>query len=310
MNARQLEVFRTIMRCGTLTSAARTLNVSQPALSQILLHTEDELGFKLFKRVKGRLTPTPEAEQLFPEADRLFRDFDNLRRFAHDLKQGKAGLVRLAASGPPSLSFVPRALKAFRAARPGVRLLSFGVPVSVIMDMLARGEADIGVAMDDTPSPLLDTEVIGRSEVVCVLRAEHPLARRASVSLDDLAGQTVISYRPASLPAMLIDRTLARHGTRLRPDVEIDTSIVAMSFVLQGLGIALVDGLVPWSSFPGLVSRPFKPTVSLPLCVLTSSQRPLSRNQELLRKHLREAVRSYAEDPTSQSILVPMAAAE
>lgn len=308
MNARQLEVFRTVMRCGTLTSAARTLNVSQPALSQILLHTEDELGFKLFKRVKGRLTPTPEAEQLFPEADRLFRDFDNLRRFAKDLKQGKAGLVRLAASAPPSLSIVPRALKAFRAARPGVRLLSYAVPVAVITEMLARGEADIGVAMDDTPTPLIDTDVIGHSEVVCVLRTGHALARREAVTLADLADQTVISYRPDSLPGMLIDRALARDGTRLRADVEIDVSIVALSFVSQGLGIALVDGLVPWSSFPGLVSRSFRPTVSLPLCLLTSSQRPLSRNQELLRKQLRDAVRDYAADPTSLGILVPATA--
>src|SRR5262249_28752857 len=150
---------------------------------------------------------------------------------------------------------------------------------------------------------------IGRSEIVCVLRAEHPLAQLPAVTLGDMAGQTVISYRPDSLPGMLIDRALARDGTRLRADVEIDVSIIAVSFVLQGLGIALVDGLVPWTTFPGLVARPFRPTVSLPLCLLTSSQRPLSRNQELLRKYLRDAVKSYAEDPGSQSILMPLPAA-
>src|SRR5258708_14653119 len=144
MNARQLEVFRTIMRCGTLTSAARALNVAQPALSQILLHPEDELGFKLFQRLKGRLVPTPEAEQLFPETDRLFRAFDNLRRFASDLKHGTAGLVRLAASVPPSLSLVPGALKAFRAACPGVRLRSYVVPVATIVEMLAAGGPGLG----------------------------------------------------------------------------------------------------------------------------------------------------------------------
>src|SRR5258708_31327643 len=115
MNARQLEVFRAIMRCGTLTGAAKALNVSQPALSQILLHTEDELGLKLFERLKGRLVPTPEAEQLFPEADRLFRDFDNLRRFASDLKHGKTGLLRLPSPPPPSPSMRPHALQPFRS---------------------------------------------------------------------------------------------------------------------------------------------------------------------------------------------------
>ena len=89
MNARQIEVFRTIMRCGTLTAAAQALNVSQPALSQLLLHAEDQLGFRLFQRLHGRLTPTPEAHQLFPEAERLYRDLEGFRRFAVDLRHGK-----------------------------------------------------------------------------------------------------------------------------------------------------------------------------------------------------------------------------
>jgi len=217
MNARQLEVFRTIMRCGTLTSAARALNVSQPALSQILLHTEDDLGLRLSQRVRGRLVPTAEAELLFPEADRLFRDLDNLRRAAADLRYGKAGLVRLAASAPPSLSFLPRALGTFRKACPGVLLRSYVVPVAVMTEMLTRGEAGLGVAMNDSPTPGLDTGVIGWTEVVCVLPAGHRLARRASIGMPDLARETIISYRADSLPGILIDRAISKEGKRLRP---------------------------------------------------------------------------------------------
>jgi DNA-binding transcriptional LysR family regulator len=306
MNTRQLEVFRAIMRCGTLTGAAKALNVSQPALSQILLHTEDELGLPLFQRLKGRLVPTPEAEQLYPEADRLFRELDNLRRFAGDLKHGKSGLVRLASSAPPSLSIVPRALKAFRSACTGVRVRSYVVPVAVIATMLERGEADLGVAMNDTLLPTLDTEVIGRSEVVCVLRTDHALARRQAITVADLADETLISYRGDSLPGMLLEQAFAQEGATLRPDVEIDVSISALSFVQHGIGVALVDGLLPWSSFPGLVARPFRPAISLPLCLLTSSRRPLSHNQELLRRHLREAVRSHGADPASPGVLIPV----
>ena len=69
MRARQLEVFTAMMKAGTVTAAAQMLNISQPALSQILIHTEDNLGFLLFNREKGRLFPTPEALELYPDND-------------------------------------------------------------------------------------------------------------------------------------------------------------------------------------------------------------------------------------------------
>ncbi|WP_255542621.1 LysR family transcriptional regulator [Azospirillum sp. INR13] len=120
MQARQLEVFCMLMRCGTVTGAAAMLNISQPALSQILLHAEDQLGFKLFDRVRGRLVPTQEANELYPEAERIFSELGALRRRTVDMRHGRTGLVRLAASAPPSMSIVPKALSAFRAAHPDI----------------------------------------------------------------------------------------------------------------------------------------------------------------------------------------------
>jgi DNA-binding transcriptional LysR family regulator len=294
VNARQIEVFRTIMRCGTLTAAAQALNVSQPALSQLLLHAEDQLGFRLFQRLHGRLTPTPEATQLFPEAERLHRDLEGFRRFAADLRTGNQGTLRLAASPPAALSFVPRALADFRAACPGVRVISYVISLTVVTSMLDNGEADLGVAMNDTVQPLIQTERIGQSEVVCLLPEDHHLARRRSIGPADLEGETLISYRPDSLPGLMLGQAFAEAGGRYQPQVEIDASIAAMSFVQQGLGVALVDALVPWHSFPGLTALPFLPRQSLPICLLFSTRRPLSRTQNVLREKLREAGRRYA----------------
>ena len=209
MRARRLEVFCAIMRSGTVAGAAKALNVSQPALSQIVLHAEDELGFRLFERVKGRLVPTPEAEELFSEADRLFDDLDNLRRLALDFRHGKVGTVRLAASAPPSLSFVPRALRCFREVHPGVRTLSYVVPHDDV-------QAGLGIAMTDQPLRAIDTEILAPTRIVYVMPAAHRLAPHRAVSLRDLQGETIVSYSGASLPGMLLERALSRQGSRRR----------------------------------------------------------------------------------------------
>jgi LysR substrate binding domain-containing protein len=121
----------------------------------------------------------------------------------------------------------------------------------------------------------------------------HRIAGRASLTSGDLKGETVISYRSNSLPGALLERALAAQGERLRVAIEIEISIIALAFVQQGLGVALVDALLPWERNSGVVVIPFSPVVSLPIALLTSSRRPLSRHDDLLRQELRKAVAAH-----------------
>jgi molybdate transport repressor ModE-like protein len=86
MNARHLEIFRAIMRHGSLTAAAEALHVSQPAVSKMLRHFESVIGYKLFERISGRLAATPEARLLYRDADRIFREIEALRVFSDRIR--------------------------------------------------------------------------------------------------------------------------------------------------------------------------------------------------------------------------------
>lgn len=79
MNLRQLEVFYAIMQAGTVSGAARLLHVSQPNVTRVLAHTEQQLSFALFERVKGRLVPTQEAKALLPEAEKVYQQLGQFR---------------------------------------------------------------------------------------------------------------------------------------------------------------------------------------------------------------------------------------
>lgn len=289
MRARQLEVFIAVMRAGTVTAAARMLNISQPALSQILLHAEDELGFTLFERVKGRLRPTPEALEIFPDAERLSAGLEGLRRKTTDLRLGRAGLVRVAASPPPAMAILPRAFTKFRAQHPNIMLRAHSAPIAAIIDMLRAGDVSLGVAMDDRLPPDIEAEVIGSVGFACLLPTGHALAGKTELTLAELVGEELISYRGNTRPADELVHAARAQGVTLSPSLEIDVSISAVGFVQAGLGIALVDALLPWHQFAGLAVRPLTAGPEFPIALLTSRTRALSRADEMMRDQIRVA---------------------
>ena len=79
MRFRQIEVFHAIYVSGSITGASRVLHVSQPSVSKTLQHTETQLGFALFRRLKGRLVPTEEANLLFREVDDVYQRVGSLK---------------------------------------------------------------------------------------------------------------------------------------------------------------------------------------------------------------------------------------
>lgn len=286
MRARQLEVFTAVMRAGTVTGAARLLNISQPALSQILIHTEAQLGFALFDREKGRLRPTSEAFEIYPEAERLFAGLEGLRRKTSDLRQGRAGLVRIAASPPPGMSLLPRALHAFRADHPEVVLRTHVAPLAAMVDLLRTGDAAMALALDDDLPPDITVEHIGTTNFCCLLPERHALTDAEALDFTDLTDETIISYRSQTRPHEELDMAMRKRGVSFAPQIEIDSSISAAGFVRAGLGVALVDALLPWAQFPGIVTRPLSETPNLPVSLLVARDRSLSRAEEAMRKLL------------------------
>ncbi len=96
MKLRHIEVFHAVYLTGSASGAARALNVSQPSISKIIRYAEDQLGFKLFDRTKGRLIPTEKAVKLFAEIEPVFEKVNALKAFATKLASTKKGRLRFA----------------------------------------------------------------------------------------------------------------------------------------------------------------------------------------------------------------------
>src|SRR3546814_18863584 len=119
---RQIEGFQSIYVSGSISAAARSLNVSQPSVSKVLRHTEDQIGFKLFALSRGRLVATDEAHALFREVRETFEQLRSLEQVVKNIKANGGGHLRLGVVPSLGLSTAPRPIPPFPALHPHVTL--------------------------------------------------------------------------------------------------------------------------------------------------------------------------------------------
>jgi DNA-binding transcriptional LysR family regulator len=277
MTSRELEIFHAVMSSRSLTEAAASLGISQPALSKALKRLEDGLQMPLFRRIKGRLRPTLEADSLFPESARLMREIARLSRTAAELRGGEAGLVRVAASASLGMSVVPRVMAEFARAFPKAKIVSHFVPAATCAELVVGNHVDVGFCLSPIGNPGSVVRSVSTVPLACALHPEDPLARKEEITPRDLIGARVISFGSNTYLGQLLDDAFARDGLERPLAIELITSIQAPALVQNGAGIAIVDGYMEGAGLSGIVWRPLVPAVMLPVNVITSTTRPASR---------------------------------
>jgi DNA-binding transcriptional LysR family regulator len=288
LNLRQVEVFYAIMRAGTITEAARVLNVTQPAVSAALKQLEGRLKMRLFDRVGGRLRPTPEAKALLPDVAEIFGRIGAVERLSQDLASGARGVLSIAATPPLCDGYVAKAVATFIAKRPGVRVGLQAIASAVVLDRVINREADLGVVYEPVESGAVHVESLSTATMGVVMPARHALARKRAVRAADLAGERVITYLPQALLRPYIDRALAPGRTPLDIVAQTSTAATAIMLAAQGAGLALVETTL-FSARPlaGFTVRPLEPRVPLRILLLRARQGAASKVLADFTAHLK-----------------------
>jgi DNA-binding transcriptional LysR family regulator len=288
LNLRHIEVFYAIMRAGSITGAARVLNVTQPAVSVALKQLEGRLRMTLFDRAGGRLQPTPEAKALLPDVAEIFGRIGAVERLSQDLAAGARGVFSIAATPPLCDGFVAKAVATFVKKRPGVKVSVQAIASAIVLDRVINREADLGVVYEPVVSSAVQVEEISRAAIGCIMPARHALARKRAIHVADLAPYPVITYLPQALLRPYIDRALSERAAALDIAIQTGTSATAIALATQGAGIALVEtALFSARPISGFVMRPIEPRVELKVLLLRPRQAVTSRVLDDFTAHLR-----------------------
>ena len=279
MNLRQLEAFVAVMKSGSITQAAQSMHLSQPAVSKLIADLEHAIGFELFIRARGSsLTVTPEAEFFFHEVERSFIGIDALRRTASDIRNLSAGNLHIVSLPALANSFLPRVIRVFRDRYPGVSLKLYTHSSSSVRQWVANQQFDIGLATRAHEIPGVSSQSFLRSVGACVLTPGHRLTGKTVIEPDDLAGEPFISLMAGDPTRRRIDRMFEDAGVERDLTIETQYAATICSLVMQGLGCSIINPATAVDFIADkLVMRPFRPRIEFEYMLHTPSLRPLSQ---------------------------------
>jgi len=278
MNLRQIEVFHAVYLHGTVSAAARALNVSQPSVTKVLRHAERSIGLPLFERSKGRLIPTQDARTLFSEVSDIHDRVRSLRQAAQNMRHGRGSLLRVSALPSLGLGAIPEAVAQFLNGHEDILFDLQTLHHDEMVRKLYERETDIAISFEVPLTAPVAHQVIGEGELVVLYREEDIPDAPARIHLDELREHKFISPVQSGPIGRMLSTELNRLDVVLHEVVSARTYYVAAALVRAGVGMAIVDNFTAQASMtPGLSSRPLQPAITFDINAVYLQNNPPSR---------------------------------
>lgn len=243
MHAAVLRYFVAVARAGSIRKASEELHVASSAVSRQIQKIEDELGTPLFERLPNGLRLTQAGKATLRHAKATLHDFELLTGELGALKGKKTGLVSIAALDSLFVRFLPDQIKEFHKLHPAVNFRVHSGVQSRIATMVAEGEIDIGITFN-LPHPD-DTRFIAEipMPLMAMVSADHPLARRPSVSLSECAQYNLLLQVDTEPLRSMIEVELSSLERTGRALVTSNNLMLLRPLIEAGVGVAFYTPL-------------------------------------------------------------------
>jgi len=240
MELQALRYFVEVARLGGFTRASQTLHVTQPAISKMVKALEEELGTPLLLRESRQVTLTDAGRILLERAKGVLDSLRVVKEEVLELAALRRGRLRIGMPPIVGVTFFAPLLAEFHLAYPGIELVPREEGSHQIEALIMDRELDVGAVLLPTDETAFATMPFVRDELRVVIHAKHPLGRRRSLALRELARVPFVLYRPEfALHGHILD---ACRQCGFKPSVVSESShqdfIVAM--VAANIGVAFL----------------------------------------------------------------------
>jgi DNA-binding transcriptional LysR family regulator len=244
MNLNQLKAFLRIVEKGTFSAAARSLGISQPAVSLQMQALEEQVGVELLDRRSKKVQLT-EAGRLFLEtATMIVSQFDDFQHRIDDIGGSVRGSIAVGGSTIPGEYILPRLLGKFKKEFPEVSISLRVADTNEIVEQLIAGDLHAGVVGAEPASRRLVVRPFVQDELVMIVPAGHDLINRDVVKIDELSNADFVLRERGSGTRQAIEKYLAKLGLTvhdLKAVMELGSTEAVVNAVSAGLGVSIVS---------------------------------------------------------------------
>ncbi|MFT0545518.1 LysR family transcriptional regulator [Allopusillimonas ginsengisoli] len=266
-----------VATAGSISAAARQLDVSQPAISRMLAQTEAQAGIQFFERIRGRLRATKQLVDLLPDLERAQMALQRINDKTLALSDAQGGVLKVACNPSLSKHVMPRVLSIYRGLYPDTFLRFHTATIDDIIPSLLGGEIDIALMTIPADHPFLSSATIVEGTMTAVVPRDNPLAERAHVSLEEVALYPHILVGERLHFGMIVSSAFGRAGIQPRIVADVPWCDLACALVNQGMGCAIVDEFsISQYAWANVRAVPLQQPIPIRLHAVHAINRPMS----------------------------------
>jgi DNA-binding transcriptional LysR family regulator len=247
MELRHLRYFTAVVQWKGYREASRRLHVAQPAISRTIADLEDELGLKLFSRVKRMAQLTPEGEIFYAEAVRTLAQAELAINTAQRAAKGEIGKLSIGFLGSATYAFLPQLVRTFKARYPAIKLTLQELTPLQQEAAFDKGQIDIGFtrALTTEQSKMFSSRHLYYDPMMAVLPATRRVETKR-VRISALAKESLVLFHREGAPP-LFDTIIGMckdAGFSPRVDCEPNLMQTVLTIVEAEQGVSIVPACV------------------------------------------------------------------
>jgi DNA-binding transcriptional LysR family regulator len=290
MEFRQLKHFVTVVESGSISAAARHLNLAQPAISASIKKLESELNITLLHRRDRGVNPTQAGLQFIHHARQILQQVKDAKLAMHAIEGLDHGEVQIGVPTMLGSYYFPSILMAFKHLYPALDLNIIDLGTQNIRQRLLDGDMELGVVADKDLVPELDSEKLIQLEVVVCMAPDHPLAQKDKIEYKDFLAHELILFQKGYYLHSVIEKISQQE--QCRPKVGFTSNLLPLikSVIRKGYGISPM-WKVAIQEDDQIVTRPFAEPFYLDLSLAWRHDSYLSRANQVFRDFVLEHVK-------------------